>query len=174
MTNFNNQIRAILQFEPDRAVALEKVMDEILTRFHSQTGTLHLLDAGRGLLVMQAAHGLPPEIEQITREIPIGKGIAGEAARTGQPVTMCNLQTDDSGVARPSARKTGVGGTLCVPLLQGERVVGTLGVGTLREHEYTARETQALLSVGRVLAAVLVAPAAPATPAGTGNGRATA
>lgn len=162
MTNFNNMIRMIVQFESDRGLALAKVMDEVLMEFNAQTGTLHLLDAGRGILKLAAAQGLPPHILELTREIPIGKGIAGECAKTGEPVTMCNLQTDTSGVAKPAAKQTGVGGSLCVPLKKGDQVVGTLGIGTRREYEFTARETRDLLHVAEVLAAELVADPAPA------------
>ncbi len=155
MTNFNNLIRSILQFEPDSQVALDTALIEILTKFHADTGTIHRLDAGRGVLVLKAQKGLPPEIEKLTREIPIGKGIAGEAARTGEPVTMCNLQTDASGIAKPAAKKTGMGGSLCVPMKRGDRVVGTLGIGTRREYTYSPRETRDLLSVAEVLTETL-------------------
>ncbi len=156
MTNFNNVIRMIVRFESDRSLALEKVLDEVLTRFDAQTGTLHLLDRSRNVLKLEASLGLPPQIREITKEIPIGKGIAGECAKTGEPVTMCNLQTDDSGVAKPAARQTGVGGSLCVPLKQGDTVVGTLGIGTKHEHEFSPRETRDLQHVAEVLAQELV------------------
>ena len=164
MTNFNNIIRMIVQFESDRSLALDKAMDEILTKFRAQTGTLHLLDEARGVLRLECQHGLPPHILELTKEIPIGKGIAGECAKTGEPVTMCNLQTDDSGVAKPAAKQTGVGGSLCVPLKRGDKVVGTLGIGTKDEREFSARETRDLLHVAEVLALELVPePAAEST-----------
>lgn len=161
MTNFNNVIRMIVRFEADRARALEKVLDEVLERFDAQTGTLHLKDPGRDVLKLEASRGLPPHILEITREIPFGKGIAGECARTGEPVTLCNLQTDTSGVAKPAARQTGVGGSLCVALKKGGVVVGTLGIGTRHEHDFTPRETRDLQHVAEVLAQELVPDPAP-------------
>jgi GAF domain-containing protein len=64
---------------------------------------------------------------------------------------MCNLQTDTSGVAKPGAKQTGVGGALCVPLRAGDKIIGTIGVGTQRPYEYTAAETQTLEEIGRLL-----------------------
>lgn len=159
MTNFHNMLRSLLRFEADREYALERVMQELISRFRSQTATLHLFDSARQLLVLKAAIGLPPEIAAITKEIPLGKGIAGEAAQTRKPVTMCNLQTDDSGVARPGAKKTGVSGSLCVPIERDGELVGTLGVGTTREYTYTEEETLALEAAGRVIATELLAAA---------------
>jgi len=159
MTNFNNVIRMIVQFESNRSLALTKAMDEILTKFGAQTGTLHLLDEAKNVLRLETQMGLPPQIIELTREIPIGKGIAGECAQTGEPVTMCNLQTDDSGIAKPAAKKTGVGGSLCVPLKRGDKVIGTLGIGTRDEREFSPRDTRDLLHVAEVLALEL-APAA--------------
>jgi GAF domain-containing protein len=66
-------------------------------------------------------------------------------------VTICNIQTDKSGVAKPGAKATGVGGALCVPIRNGTMLVGTLGIGTAREHEYTPEETRALEEIGKLL-----------------------
>lgn len=153
MTNFENVVRAILQFNTNRNAALDEAMDEILTKFHADVGTLHLLDRERNLLVMAAAKGIPEAVLEHTREIPIGKGIAGEAAETRQPVTTCNLQTEEGGPAKPRAKETGLAGTICVPLLdrQGE-VVGTLGIGTREAHDYSEQETEDLMRLGRVMA----------------------
>lgn len=150
MTNFNNLLHSILRFESDPEFALSRAMDELATRFGAQTATLHRFDPGRQMLVMAASVGLPPHIAAITKEIPLGKGIAGEAAATRKPVTMCNLQTDASGVAKPAAKQTGVGGALCVPIERDGELVGTIGVGTTREYNYTEEETRALAAAGRV------------------------
>jgi L-methionine (R)-S-oxide reductase len=83
------------------------------------------------------------------KTIPVGKGIAGQVAAQNKPVSICNLQTDSSGVAKPGARQTGVGGSLCVPVRQGDKLTGTLGIGTVRPYEYTADETSELEEIGR-------------------------
>jgi GAF domain-containing protein len=62
------------------------------------------------------------------------------------------LQTDASGVARPGARATGVGGALCVPLRKGNEIVGTIGVGTIRQYEYTPEQTAELELIGQLIA----------------------
>jgi GAF domain-containing protein len=76
----------------------------------------------------------------------------------GAAVTICNLQMDSSGVARPGARRSGVRAALCVPVRRGEQIVGTLGIGTVRPGEYTPEETQALEDLGRLIGDQLTGP----------------
>ena len=90
---------------------------------------------------------------EVVKTIPVGKGIAGQVVAQNKPVTICNLQTDSSGVARPGSKQTGVGGALCVPLRNGNIIVGTIGIGTLRPYEYTPEETQLLEEIGQIIGA---------------------
>ena len=92
---------------------------------------------------------------QIVKTIPVGKGIAGETVAKNRPVTICNLQTDTSGVARPNAKQTAVGGALCVPVRSGGEIVGTFGIGTVREHEYSAAEINSLQDIANSVAGFL-------------------
>lgn len=132
---------------------LEKILQDTLTKFNSETGTIHRLHEPTQWLRLVAQVGLPPQLLDVVKVIPAGKGIAGQVIASGQPVKICNLQTDTSGVARPDAKQTGVGGTLCVPIRNGDKIIGTLGIGTSREHEYTPAETCALEDIGRSLGA---------------------
>ena len=135
---------------------LEKTLRDTLAQFHSETGTIHRLDAQAQLLHLVAQIGLPPKLLEVVKTIPVGKGIAGETVANNRPVTICSLQTDTSGVARPGAKQTGVGGALCVPIRDSDKVIGTLGIGTAREHEYSAKEINALQDIANSLAAKLV------------------
>jgi L-methionine (R)-S-oxide reductase len=153
MANGPDPIVALLQSGGNRETVLEQTLREVLKLFNSQTGTIHVLDADKRLLHLAAQSGLPPQMLDIVKVIPVGKGIAGETAARGAPVTMCNLQTDNSGVAKPGARQTGVGGALCVPLRKGDTMIGTIGVGTMRQYEYTAEETRQLEEIGRLIGA---------------------
>jgi L-methionine (R)-S-oxide reductase len=135
--------------------ALDKVLRETLAKFNSETGTIHRLDAEKQLLHLVVQIGLPPQLLEIVKTIPVGKGIAGETAQKNRPVTICNLQTNTSGVAKPGAKQTGVGGALCVPVRNGDKIVGTFGIGTVREHEYSAAEINALQDIANSLAAQL-------------------
>lgn len=135
--------------------ALENILRDTLAKFNSETGTIHKLHAPTQLLRLVAQIGLPPQLVSVVSIIPVGKGIAGECAQKNLPVTLCNLQTDTSGVAQPGAKQSGVGGALCVPIRANGKITGTLGIGTAREHEYTAAEINALQEIADAMAARL-------------------
>ena len=127
MIELHEQIETLLAGGQPREIVLEQSLRLILARFHSETGTIHRLDGENHLLYLAAQAGLPPPMLEIVKTIPVGKGIAGQVVAQNKPVTMCNLQTDTSGVAKPGAKQTGVGGALCVPIRNGEKIIGTLG-----------------------------------------------
>src|ERR1700722_57585 len=137
------------------STALGKILRETLALFNSETGTIHVLDSEKQLLHLTAQIGLPPQMLEVVKTIPVGKGIAGQGVAQNKPVTICNLQTDSSGVAKPGAKQTGIGGALCVPIGDGEKIVGTIGIGTIRQHEYTPGETRALEEIGKLIGAHL-------------------
>ena len=85
--------------------------------------------------------------------------MAGICAERRQPVTVCNLQTDASGVVRTGARETGVAGAIVVPVFEpgGDRLIGTLGIGKAGEHTYTEPEQRLLSACAAVLAKGLAA-----------------
>ena len=145
------QIKSLLQAATTCETSLTQALQLVLTAYQSETGTIHCLDAGKQLLHLAAQIGMPPFLMDTIKLIPVGKGIAGQTVERGGPVTICNLQTDTGGVAKPDAKKTGVGGALCVPLRAGGKIVGTIGVGTQRPYEYTATETSTLEEIGRII-----------------------
>lgn len=129
----------------------------ILDEFNCQTGTLHRTLADGRTLELVCQIGVPaPLIEKISL-IPFGKGIAGVAAESCGPVELCNLQQDLGGVAKPDARQTKVSGSLAVPVIDPEsgRVTGTLGIGMLEPHEFSAQEKQRLAEHAAEIARVL-------------------
>ena len=152
MNEILKQVTAIVNGGGKRETVLEQVLPAVLKQFNSETGTIHRLDANSQLLHLVAQSGLPPRMLEIVQTIPVGKGIAGETAAKNMPVTICNLQTDTSGVAKPGAKQTGVGGALCVPIFAGDKTVGTFGIGTMREHEYSAAEINLLSDIARLIA----------------------
>lgn len=131
-------------------------LSRAIADFGCTTGTLHRLDPADRHLKLVAQQGIPEALMPIIQSIPVGKGIAGVAAERLEPVEMCNLQTDTSGVARTGAKQTQVQGTLAVPVLDGERLCGTLGIGKLVPYDFTAEEKERLMHLARSVAARLL------------------
>ncbi|MFT5292561.1 MAG: L-methionine (R)-S-oxide reductase, partial [Planctomycetota bacterium] len=123
----------------------------VMQHFEADGGTIHLLGEDGNLHLKANLPEMPPDLLKIISIIPVGKGMAGLAVQRGVPVQSCNIQTDDTGDVKPGAKKTGLQGSTCVPILRGERAVGALGVGTVAEHTYTDEENELLMEMGRQL-----------------------
>ena|SRR5579864_6844757 len=136
----------------DAGADLDKALSVILAHFKAHIGTIHALGADGMLHLRAHTPGIPEPVLAVTRVIPIGKGIAGLAVERKAPVNMCNLQQDKSGDARPGAKATGAMGSLCVPMMAGDKAVGALGIASMGERQFTDEETAELMAAGKVLA----------------------
>jgi signal transduction protein with GAF and PtsI domain len=129
----------------------------IAREWEARTATLHRADSETRMIHMVASIGIPEGLKRVTEVIPFGKGMAGICVQRGEPVTVCNLQTDASGVAKPGAKETEVAGAIVIPI-RGEEsgpILGTLGIGKPEEHTYTPEETDLLVACARLLAETL-------------------
>lgn len=145
----NATISTLLNATP---INWQAVLDASIAIFNGSTGTLHRLDPADNLLKVVAQTGIPDQLKPVIAVIPVGKGIAGAAAERREPVELCNLQADLGGVAKPGARATNVQGSLAVPVLEGDQLRGTLGVGLMVPHDFTEEEKAALSGIAAQIA----------------------
>ena len=128
----------------------------ILAYVGADSGTIHVMGADAHLHLKSASAGIPEPVRRIVETVPIGKGMAGLAAERRAPVSICNIQTDQTGDVRPGARATGLEGAIALPMLRGAsgdgEVAGVLGVANREPRTFTAEETAQLLAIGRTLA----------------------
>lgn len=156
-----SSIENILETLRENNVALDwqQLLANVAAAFDCSTGTIHVFEKETKLLKLRAQQGIPPFLLPKIAEIPVGKGIAGIAAERRQPVEMCNLQTDASGVARPSAKETKVEGSIAVPMLLEGELYGTLGVAKPVPYDFTEEEKKHLLKIGEEMSRYLQAKA---------------
>ena len=148
-TLFENVERTLASGGDD---VLVHVLDHVLLAYEADVGTIHVLSAETGMLELTAERGLPPQLHERVSTIPIGKGMAGIAAKRLEAVQVCNLQTDESGVAKPGAKETQMEGCLSAPMLVDGALRGTIGVAKPTAHEYSDEETELLMNLGEVIA----------------------
>lgn len=146
------EVRRIMDRQGTMDPAFDAVLEKLLQSFDCQVGTIHSLDRDTGMLKLRARRGVPDVILDKVRLIPIGKGMAGIAAERKQAVQICNLQTDNSGVAKPMAKETKMEGSVAAPMLNGGVLYGTLGVAKPVAYEFTQEEMDTLMSVGALIA----------------------
>jgi putative methionine-R-sulfoxide reductase with GAF domain len=135
--------------------AAEATLRAALDQFGCQTGTVHLLRDG---VLRLAAHvNIPAPLIPVIETVPIGKGIAGLAAERLEAVSLCNLQTDTSGQARPAAKTTGMEGSVAVPMLVNGELRGVLGIAKATAYDWSDAEKSELFAIGEALGAALQA-----------------
>lgn len=156
LMNSVKEFKSTIQSELEKdAPNWELLLKAILNHFDCSTGTLHFLDENK-LLQLQSQVGIPEFLIPKLSTIPIGKGMAGIAAERRKPVEMCNLQTDDSGVARPSAKDTKVEGSLAAPLIYNETLYGTIGIAKPIPYDFTQDESDLIMEIGELMGKRLV------------------
>ena len=143
----------------ESVVNWQQLLPDIISSFGCSTGTIHIFDDELKLLRLQAQQGIPPFLLPKMVEIPIGKGMAGIAAERRQPVETCNLQTDDSGVARPAAKETKVEGSIAVPMLLDGSLYGVFCIAKPIPYDFTAEEEDTLMKIGEEMSRYLRAQA---------------
>lgn len=99
--------------------------------------TLHCLShsGASSVLRLLFAYQIPNSVLAQIQWVPIGRGMAGEAQRTGQVIHTCNLPQDTNPVIRSGARQ--VRGTFAgaYPLGQGSDSLGVLGISFATEQD---------------------------------------
>ena len=150
MTTTVSTLLTTLQ-QAEAPVNWQQFLSDVIAAFGCSTGTLHFYDTESKLLKLQAQQGIPDFLLPKMAEIPVGKGMAGIAAERRQPVEMCNLQTDSSGVARPAARETKVEGSLAAPMLLEGELYGVLGIAKPVPYDFTEEEQNTLMQLGEAV-----------------------
>ena len=125
---------------------VERWLQDFVRGNGGAAGTVHRVEAGG--LVLQAAFNIPEPVLRITARIPRGKGMAGLALERDEPVSTCNLKTDNTGDVRPGAKAVDAKAAVALPVHDDAGQVRAV-VGIAYPDERDLGETQmAELSAG--------------------------
>jgi L-methionine (R)-S-oxide reductase len=103
-------------------------------------GTVHRV-AEEGVLALCASVGIPPPVIALVERVPRGKGMAGLAYERNEPVSTCNIQTDDTGQVRPGAKMVGAQAGIALPVRDATGSVRAV-VGIAYREERTILESE--------------------------------
>lgn len=131
--------------------SLQAILDQTLTYFRCVVGTIHSLEPTSNTLQLRARRGIPDTILNQVTLIPIGKGMAGLAASRREPVQVCNLQSDATGVAKPGAKGTQMEGSIAVPMIVEENLRGAMGIAKPEPYEFSKDEIHLLLQISSLI-----------------------
>ena len=145
------ELEALLAVSGSANSGLQRALEFVLDHFACTSGTIHSLNPQSQMLQLRAKTNIPDGLLPRIEQIPVGKGMAGLAVERCEPVQVCNLQTDKSGVAKPGAKQTGMKGSIALPILADNQVIGVLGVAKPSEYEYSIEEIAMLTNLGEVI-----------------------
>lgn len=144
-----NQVGHVIHSTLDAQEALKLILREAVRLMRATSGSVVLVNPTSRFLEIQAAHGLPPDLADF--KLPVGLGITGWVARTGQPACVGDVTKDARYIRlRPEVRSE-----LAVPLLINNDVRGVLNVDADRLNAFTA-DDQALLEALSLQAARVI------------------
>ncbi len=117
-------------------------------------GTIHRrVDADS--LALVASVNIPPPVQEIVRQIPKGKGMAGLAFEYDEPIATCNIKEDATGRVRPGAKAVNAQAAVAFPVHDdagGVRAV--VGIAYAGDRDLGQAELDQLASSARSLPAL--------------------
>jgi C4-dicarboxylate-specific signal transduction histidine kinase len=133
-----------------RSLDLNEVLQRSLAALTHVTGheisSLHLISADGNSLLLRGDRGLSDELRRVNVELPMGEGLIGRVALTGQArrVDDVGITDDLLPAARIAVTTDGIRGFVCVPIRARHRILGTLSLGRQTEDLFTDEEVALL------------------------------
>jgi hypothetical protein len=121
---------------------LAEWLRSFLARHGAVAGTVHVVDDD--VLVIAAAHNIPPKVQEVTARIPLGKGMAGLAWEHDRAISTCNLKEDASGAVKPGAKAVDAKAAVAIPIHGGEGVRAVVGLAWADERDLPDAQVDAI------------------------------
>ena len=134
---------------------MEKVVGEAQSRFDADRCSMYIADHAKGEIWSLVAMGLPDRFT-----VPIGKGISGKCAQTGELINVRDA-TSDPRTAHAISQSTGYAmkSTLCIPVIDNrldgpERIIGVIQLlnKATKPDYFTAHDEASLQAFSKIVA----------------------
>lgn len=140
----------------DLDTALQRVMERSVQLLNAEAGSLFLLDPEGKELTFEVVLG-PSGKELVGMKTPVGKGIVGTVAQTGEPLIINDVAADprwNTGFDQTTDFKTK--DILCVPMITHNRVIGVIEVLNKQDGTVFSEEECGLLMSFGAQAAIAI------------------
>jgi signal transduction histidine kinase len=129
-----------------RSLDLNEVIQPSLAALTHVTGheiaSLHLISPDGKTVILRGDRGLSDELRRVNFELPLGEGLIGGVALSGNArrVDEASQQDDLLPAARRAVNSDGIRGFVCVPIRARQRILGTLSLGRQTTDRFTDEE----------------------------------
>ncbi|MBE3110561.1 MAG: PAS domain S-box protein, partial [Acidobacteria bacterium] len=111
---------------------------------------LYLLDEDSDELTLEAYHGVSNEFTELAKRIPVGEGLNGRVAQSGEPMATKDLSISNVLSSELGIREN-VRAQLTVPVKSKGRVLGTLCAATSELREFAPEEVELAVAIGNAI-----------------------
>ena len=112
-------------------------------------GILLLNEEGTALHPHQSYRGISDG--KFLTSIPLGHGVSGQVAATGKPLRIANVRKHKGYIEVTSQVRS----ELCVPIAQGDRILGVINAESLKINTFSKNDEQLLATIASTLATVI-------------------
>jgi len=148
-----------LSLEIGAELNVDKVLEMIVQQIYQDLGyeivSIMLLEEDGRHLTIKAARGLGEKIIS-SAKVEIGKGVSGLVAKTGEPLLIKDIESDERFQKLKSHGRYSSKSLICVPLKVGDRVIGVLNGNNKKVREELGTHDLSLLSVFASQASVTI------------------
>jgi len=134
----------------DLDTILRITLDSVLKLINSDIGGILFLDEETDRLYYRVQRGLSPRYAEEMR-MPIGEGIAGSVAASGEPIVLEDISKDPRAAYPDLISKEGLRGFASIPLKTKDRVVGVMNIASHVAKRFAADDVSLLSSIGDYL-----------------------
>jgi len=130
---------------------IERVTEIIGKNLFSDNFGILLMDEERGILHPHPSYRFGSAKDRFPKEIPLGQGISGQVARTGEPIRIGNVQ----GIPNYLNIDQGTSSELCVPIKLKDRVLGVINAESTRTNTFSLDDESLLGTLAGQLATAI-------------------
>ena len=125
---------------------LRTALDALTHVTGHETSSLHLISPDGRTLYLHGDRGLSASLREVNRQLPVGEGVIGRVAATGETFFVSDAASSEHtfAPARAVVKREGIRGFVCVPIHSRGRILGTLSLGRQVEAAFNAREVALL------------------------------
>jgi two-component system NtrC family sensor kinase len=127
----------------DVASVLDRISGAVTGLIGSTGCGIGLLNPERTHVVHAAAHGFKSEAWRVLT-MPVGEGIIGRCAESGQPLLVDDIRDDPRSARRDVDEQEGIRSMLCVPLNVGGTTTGVISAIAPRPRAFTPDDQRVL------------------------------
>jgi len=133
---------------------LTTALDSVLELINGDIGGILLYDERTRTLKYQVNRGLSSKyVEEMS--IPLGEGVAGKVAQTGEPVLLEDISRDTLAAKPELISIEGLKGFVSIPLKSKAKVVGVMNIASHSAGRFSVDELSLLSSIGDYLGSAI-------------------